>query len=104
MRLTDENNELKRRIVELERIPEKPAPELRQVGAVNYYFVGEKGPYCQLCYDGPRGKLVALTPVENWNDGLRRHCVVCNKYFYEKPMDQEPAIGIISDPNGWMGR
>jgi len=47
---------------------------------------------------------VALTPVENWNDGLRRHCVVCNKYFYEKPMDQEPAFGIISDPNEWMGR
>lgn len=24
-----------------------PEPEIRQVGAVNYYFVGDKGPYCQ---------------------------------------------------------
>src|SRR4051794_37202595 len=54
MLVTDENKDLKRRIAELERSAEKPLPELRRVGAVNYYFVGEVGPYCQKCYDSDR--------------------------------------------------
>ena len=62
-----------------------PEPEIRQVGAVNYYFVGEKGPYCQPCYD-EKGKLIFLTPQQEWNGGIRRKCEVCNKFFYEKPM------------------
>jgi len=83
MRLTQENDELKRRIAELERPPQKSEPELRQVGSCNFYFVGEKGPYCQACYDG-RGKLTALSPPERWNRGIRRHCVLCNAFFYEQ--------------------
>jgi hypothetical protein len=60
-------------------------PEIKQVGAVNYYFVGDKGPYCQPCYDDKR-KLVVLTPTQDWNGGIRRKCEVCNKFFYGKLM------------------
>src|SRR5260370_41589935 len=55
MRLTEENSELRRRITELERPPQKQEPELRQVGSANYYYEGDKGPCCQPCYDG-KGK------------------------------------------------
>lgn len=98
-RFTDETNNQQRRIAELERAEEKHSePELRQVGAVNYYFVGKKGPYCQRCYDGQQKKLVALTPPEKWNDGLRRRCVICNEFYYEIPMDLSPALGVVSGP------
>lgn len=66
-------------------IGKSPEPEIRQVGAVNYYFVGDKGPYCQPCYD-EKGKRIFLTPPQKWNGGIRRKCEVCNKFFYEKPM------------------
>jgi hypothetical protein len=62
-----------------------PELEIRQVGAVNYYFAGDKGPYCQPCYD-EKGKRIFLTPPQEWNGGIRRKCEVCNKFFYEKPM------------------
>ncbi len=83
-RVTDENSELHRRIAQ--QAGKLPEPEIRQVGAVNYYFVGEKGPYCQPCYDLKR-KLMTLTPPQDWNGGTRRRCEVCKEYFYEKPMD-----------------
>ena len=84
--VTDENRELKEKIEKLERPAEMLLPELRQVGAVNYYFVGEEGPFCQACYDG-KGKLTRLSPPEDWNRGVRRQCVLCGEYFYEKKMD-----------------
>jgi hypothetical protein len=59
MLVTDENNQLRAKIAELERPPSKP--EIRQVGLTNYYFVGEKGPFCQPCFD-VNGKLIPLTP------------------------------------------
>jgi predicted RNase H-like nuclease (RuvC/YqgF family) len=62
MRLTQENDELERRIAKLQHHPQKSEPELRQVGSCYFYFVGEKGPYCQACYDG-EGKLTALSVV-----------------------------------------
>ena len=77
MLVTDENNQLRRRLAEL---VESAKPELRQVGAVNYYFVGETGPFCQKCYDG-KGKLTMLTPQEDWNGGKRRSCVLCGFYL-----------------------
>jgi len=92
LRLTQENAELRQRIAELETA-KVSQPELRQVGACNFYFVGEKGPYCQACYDG-KGKLTALSPQEHWNGGIRRQCVLCQKYFYEKPMDLCPRFVI----------
>lgn len=79
-------------------------PELRQVGSCNFYFVGEKGPYCQACYDG-KGKLTALSPPEHWSGGIRRRCVLCSGFFYEQPMDLRPIItgGGRGGPQGWMG-
>jgi hypothetical protein len=84
MLVSDENNELRRRIAELEKPPESPEP--RQVGDAIFYFVGEKGPYCQPCFDG-KGKLTLLSPVKNWNGGLRRDCSLCGGDFYEKQMN-----------------
>jgi hypothetical protein len=92
LRLTQENEELKQRIAILEGA-EKSMPELRQVGDCNFYFVGEKGPFCQACYDG-KGKLTALSPQQRWNGGIRRHCVLCQKYFYEQPMQHFPGFVI----------
>jgi hypothetical protein len=89
IRVTDENAELKRDLAEQRaRQSEAPAlkPELRQVGSVNYYYIGDKGPYCQPCYDD-KGKSVALSPPEDWNNGIRRECPVCKEYFYEKKME-----------------
>ena len=43
--------------------------------------------FCQACFDGKTGKLVALSPPEDWNRGVRRQCPVCKDYFYEKKMD-----------------
>ncbi len=71
-------------------VEKPPEPEIRQVGAVNYYFVGDKGPYCQPCYD-EKGKRIVLTPPQEWNGGIRRKCEVCNKFFYEKPMTDFPG-------------
>ena len=104
--LYDEFLNLKEVIIRLTNEAElkrKPEPEIRQVGAVNYYFVGEKGPYCQPCYDG-RQKLSVLTPPKNHNGGVLRQCQVCNRSFFEKPKDEEgPAFGIAGgDPQGWM--
>jgi hypothetical protein len=102
MLVTDENNKLRHRVAELEQPSAKP--EIRQVGAVLYYFVGDKGPFCQACYDGPGRKLTMLSPPEDWNGGVRRKCVLCKQYFREKPYDDGPAFASSSDPNGWMGR
>lgn len=89
LQLTEENLQQKHQIEELQRAHEAPRPELRQVGACNFYFLGEDGPYCQPCYDG-KGKLTKLSPQQVWNRGVRRQCVLCQKYFYEKPMDLRP--------------
>ena len=53
VRVTDENTELRRALEEhVAKQTEVPLkPEVKQVGAVNYYFVGTQGPYCQPCYD-----------------------------------------------------
>jgi hypothetical protein len=81
-RLLDENKELKRQLEEQQHTPEEP--ELKAVGGANYYFVGDKGPYCQPCYDDKR-KLVALEqPYTSETGSVSRHCLVCNNSFYEK--------------------
>ena len=83
--VTEENNQLR---AELEKSTEKP--KRKQVGEAIYYFVGEEGPFCQPCYDDKR-KLVALTAAEQWSGGVRRQCLVCHHFFYEKPMDSSPV-------------
>jgi hypothetical protein len=89
VRVEEENSQLRQKAAGA-----KPEPEVRQVGAVNYYYVGEKGPYCQPCYDD-KHKLVMLTPPQDWNNGIRRKCEVCEKFFYEKPMDFAPGFAVI---------
>jgi hypothetical protein len=81
--------------------PAKPEPVLKQVGSANFYFDGDKGPCCQPCYDG-QGKLTVLTPPENWNGGVRRQCVLCGKYFYEKPSNWRAGGPPRGGPNDWM--
>jgi hypothetical protein len=80
IRVEEENSALIRAVTRPE-----PHPEIKQVGAVNYYYEGDKGPYCPPCYDDKK-KLVALTPTQEWNNGIRRKCLVCQQFFYEKPM------------------
>ncbi len=107
IRVTDENAELRRTLAEEQARQAEappPKPELRQVGAVNYYYVADKGPYCQPCYDG-KGKSVALSPPEDWNNGVRRECPLCKEYFYEKKMEFRSIsrLGGRRGPQGWMG-
>lgn len=79
VRLTDENSELRQGQIE--------NPQISQVGSTNYYFVGEKGPYCQKCYD-TQGKLVSLTAQAIYFHGRGRKCEVCGKVFIEGPKSQ----------------
>ena len=88
-RVTEENGELRNRLSSMEHPADKP--EIRQMGVSNFYFVGEKGPYCQPCYDG-KGKLVMLSPAQDWNGGTRRDCTLCGEYFYEKPRQAVSAV------------
>lgn len=96
-RLLDENRELKRQLEEQQHPPEKPT--LKQVGETHYYFFGNEGPFCQPCYDDKK-KRVALTPPEDWNRGVRRQCLVCNNFFYEKKMEFRSARRINTKPWG----
>ena len=100
-RVVSENEKLTARIAELEG-PGEAKLEPRQVGAVVYYFAGEKGPYCQVCFDS-KGKPVLLPQPQQSGGGLRRTCALCGKDFYEKPMDHLPGYGVGGgDPQGWM--
>jgi hypothetical protein len=80
VRLTEENAGLRQQISQGVEKPLKP--EIRQVGETNYYFVSDKGPYCQPCYD-LNGKLMTLTPQQNYAGGTGRKCHVCNNTFFE---------------------
>ena len=84
LRVGEENAELKA----------SAGPKTRQVGAVNYYYNGDEGPFCQPCFDDKR-KLVALTPLEEWNGGQRRRCMVCKNNFYEVPMNIYPGPIVV---------
>jgi hypothetical protein len=87
-RVTDENARLQQSL-----LVEKSGPEIRQVGAENFYFDGDKGPFCVPCYIN-KTKLSPLSAPQEWNGGLRRRCPVCEKYFYERPMDDGPAFAV----------
>jgi hypothetical protein len=82
LQLTEENDAL--RSPQLETLPK---PEIRQVGEVNYYYLGEKGPYCQKCYD-KQGKLVSLNPRVNYAGGPGRKCEICGTVFHERHRSQ----------------
>jgi hypothetical protein len=89
MLITDENNGLRRRIAELEQPPKEP--EIKQVGLAHYYFMEEKGPYCQPCYD-VKGKLIPLAPQNRFAGGVGRKCEVCNKVFFETHQHAQTQI------------
>jgi hypothetical protein len=97
IRIEEENAELRRQIAQSKDKP--PKPEIRQVGAVNYYFMpGEEEPYCQPCYDGKSKSLVRVSPPEPWGGGQRRTCPVCHMIFQEtqappRPVRLGPRVG-----------
>jgi hypothetical protein len=99
MLVTDENIDLRRRIAELERPPEKPA--IRQVGLTHYYFEGTQGPFCQPCYD-VKGKLIPLAPQNRYAGGIGRKCEVCNKVFFETNEEAQLSVEPFGGPDGWM--
>src|ERR1700674_5693490 len=66
IRVEEENSDLRRTIAQQANATGKlPVPEIREVGTTIYYFIGDKGPFCQPCYDRDR-KLVALTPPQDY--------------------------------------
>lgn len=78
-RLFDEISALKRQL-EQQRNP----PEIRQIGASFYYYIGGKGPYCTPCLD-EKNKPILLTPPHQKESGaVFRRCLVCNNVFYEQ--------------------
>jgi hypothetical protein len=98
IRLTEENTQLR-----MEADARRTAPELRKVGVAWFYFQGEKGPYCQPCYDCNNGRLAMLTEPEDWNGGVRRKCLSCQGYFYEKPAQQAGVRPVgRRGPHSWM--
>jgi hypothetical protein len=100
IRVEEENSELRRTIAQ--QAEKLPNPEPRQVGKAIYYFVGDKGPYCQPCYDGNH-KLALLAPQAEYAGGLGRKCEVCNKVFFETV--GSPArlqFGGHGNPEEWM--
>jgi hypothetical protein len=97
MLVTDENNQLRARIVELEHPSSRP--EIKQVGLTNYYFAGEKGPFCQPCYD-VNGKLIPLAPQNRFAGGVGRKCEVCNKVFFENYQSIQERVEPY-DPGEW---
>jgi hypothetical protein len=101
-RVEDENSQLRR---ELASQAANHEPEIRQVGTTHYYFLGDRGPFCQPCYD-VKTKLVPLMPVQDYAGGSGRKCEVCNKVFFEGPRRTREEFDDHSggDDLGWMGR
>jgi hypothetical protein len=95
MRLGDENDGLRQKIGRIEAA-QSEKPEARRVGSAVYYYLGEKGPYCQVCYNGKPERLVLLPEAHEWSGGLRRTCALCKTHFYDKPIDRfEPGFAVV---------
>jgi len=100
IRVEEENSGLRHTIAQQAERP--PEPEPRQVGNVNYYFVGDKGPYCQPCYD-VNHRLALLAPQVEYAGGRGRKCEACKTVFFETT--GSPArlqFGGFDDPEEWM--
>jgi len=95
IRVTEENGELKRRLIQPSETPTKP--EIRTAGTTNYYFLGNAGPFCQPCYD-LNGKLINLSPLQEYAGGMGRKCEVCNKVFFEGPGSRPRQRSITPGP------
>lgn len=92
--VTDENAELRRKLA-----AQAEKPEIRQVGETNYYFVGDKGPYCQPCY-ARNEKLVQLSPPRQNDSGTWRSCCVCKEVFCEETKPTSPVR--IASRSSWL--
>lgn len=92
-RIKEEDEELRSKIAQLERQAEVNLEPRRVGAAIFYYDRDDKGPYCQVCYDGKDRRPVLLPAAQPWSGGLRRTCAVCGKHFWERPIprDEEPT-------------
>jgi hypothetical protein len=68
IRVAEENSALRHALAEA---TEKSKPEIKQVGFANYYYVGDKEPFCQPCYDRTE-KLVPVAPQDRYAGGVGR--------------------------------
>lgn len=100
VKLSDEN-------AELQKEGQRPKPEIRHFGMVNYYFLaesgGESGPYCQPCYDKEH-RLRPLTARHKMGSGTGRKCLTCGTPFIEEeaPARRSQIEYNPYGPNGWM--
>jgi len=72
MELQEENMNLKE---EIRKLREKASIKEKIEWKAPYYFMGEDGPYCQICYDNSE-KLVRLVP-----DKGHSFCQACKSGF-----------------------
>lgn len=66
-----------------------------------YWRKNDVVPFCPKCKDKD-GVLARMSDPQVWNGGVRRHCHVCEKVIYEKPM----RLNTFSIPGGlgsWTG-
>jgi len=100
IRVEEENSELRRALAQQAERPPEPQP--REVGNAIYYFVGDKGPYCQPCYD-VNHRLALLSPQAEYAGGRGRKCEACKTVFFETV--GSPArlqFGGRGGPDDWM--
>jgi hypothetical protein len=99
MRVEEENSELRRAIAEQSVKP--PEPEPRHVGNTTYYFVADKGPYCQPCYD-INHRFAMLGPLIQYAGGWGRKCESCKTVFFETYGSPARLQFGSGDPEEWM--
>jgi hypothetical protein len=94
--IAEENAGLRSRVAKQEA--EKPSkPQIKTVGTTNYYYAGDAGPFCQPCYD-LNGRLINLSPLQEYAGGMGRKCEVCNKVFFEGPSSRPRQRSITPGP------
>lgn len=99
MRVSEENTALRARLDEL---TQPPKFELRQVGAVYYYFKPQgQIPYCRYCYDTASKEFV-LEPAFDSIGGRLRKCIVCNKAFYETTKPPFDNADVSYNGDAWL--
>jgi hypothetical protein len=67
-----------------------------------YFFKNgdRENPLCPKCIQDNPPKEGFLTPVEQWNRGLRRKCRLCGHLIYEREMDLSPRPASQRRPYG----
>jgi hypothetical protein len=100
-RLLDDNAELKRQLVQ-QQTARAAVPKIKQVGETQYYFQGEEGPFCQVCYDGAAKTLVRVSPQyhSEWDHAVTRECPICRRTFTEQRGREQTHVEPFS-PGEW---